>query len=185
MGFKAQDKRLKDGVFSLRRINDEIPIGVTARLGKVAVANPLVKRPALLLHAILAAADSGEAGCGIYIKDHDEVGLDPVGRDAPDLKNLLGFKAPRRSLVGEGRGNEPIGEHHAPRLKGWADPLTDKLSAAGHIEEHFGANRHFRMLRIQENQPNRLANRRTTGLSNDLEWHLSLRAPRTETVDLR
>jgi hypothetical protein len=162
------DRRLHAPEDDVRRrggVHDLVPIRPPPDLFEVALPHAAVELDAPLLDAV---EHRRKAFCGnglVHVEDHRQIRHQTLGGDLADGGDGVGSESARGALIGQGRTDEPVGDHGPTRGEGGPDPLPAELGPTGHVEQHLAAEIHLRTGRIEQHVPNPLADRGATGLA--------------------
>ena len=136
-GFNGKIRWIQDGGAFNTTVGGPIGIGTvriegSGQTGYVAYVRDAGGDPGEVVIVDLGSGTSVEADVGQRLS----IGLEPAGGGGGDVEDLLLGQAPAGALVGEGAGDESVGEDELAGFERGADGLLDELGAGGHVEEH-------------------------------------------------
>ena len=134
--------------------------------GQVAegLADALVEAEVLGLDPVQLAAAAAQAGRRVEVEQHDQVGQQPAGGEPVDLLDRAPAQPAAGALVGQGRVQVAVAEHHRAPLQGGADHRFDELGPGGREQQRLGPRVELR-LRVEQHRPDPLPRRGATGLA--------------------
>ena len=116
------------------RVDDDDPVAGDDRDLLVGLGDRALQVEALRLEAVFALRPS-QADLGVDLQEQRQVGPEAVGGGVAEADHLADAEPPRRTLVGDARIGEAVGDDVVARLERRADHPLGEVGA-GREEEH-------------------------------------------------
>jgi hypothetical protein len=107
-----------------------------------------------------------QAGDRVEVEQDHQVGHDPAGGEPVDLGYRAHAEPSGTPLIGQGRVQVAVAQHHRTPLQGRADDLLDQLGPGGGEQQRLGPRMQLD-LGVQDHRPDPLPRRRAARLARD------------------
>ena len=129
------------------------------------IANTTTKFPPLQFHAIGGTLNALGGGVDVHVEQKHFGGHDRVDRNLPDRAYGLHVQTAGMPLIHHVRQQESIAHDGLSCVERRADHLFDKLRSSRHVQQHFGATMDRQIVAIEQQTPDRFAQRCAAGIA--------------------